>query len=83
MQNTASHSHPQHQLVAQDSNNTGHKQDSDGELAEIPHLHRLAFLAGEEKPHVRATNDISLKFMPPLPKTKPFISSHCMCGGEG
>jgi len=46
--------------VAQDSNNTGHKQDSDGELAEIPHLHRLAFLAGEEKPHVLLCSHIYL-----------------------
>lgn len=79
MQNTASHSHPQHQPIAQDSSNTGHKQDSDGELAGIPHPHRLAFLA-EEKPHVRATHDISLKSIPHSPR-QSHSCLHIVCVG--
>lgn len=62
----AEYSHPQCQPIAQDSSNTGRKQDGVGELAEIPHLHRLAFEISHvaEGDHVRATNGISLESMP-------------------
>jgi L-asparaginase II len=50
--------HPKHQHAATDANDTGHTQDSDGQLAEEPHLLRLAFhrshLSGTQVFHVTA-----------------------------